>query len=211
MSKGSKGWWHAWIRYSQPGWRTPTARVRCYPSRPWSVAVRIFPAGETSWAAGCLLEIAWRRTDDGGAGGPSIAANPGSISIARRGGCRISSFTPAERALWDGRFLVENTGRDRIAVHAGRRNGRIVRETDCRTACPNAVAKRAVKSAISFGVVAAFADLTDAQAGVPPTPLVQTHLGLYDTFLPCFDLMMANSIAALFGRDGYPAPPVHNV
>jgi tRNA(Ile)-lysidine synthase len=41
--------------------------------------------------------------------------------------------------------------------------------------------------------------------------LVETSIGLYDTFLPRFDLMMANSIAALFGRDRYLAPPVHDV
>jgi tRNA(Ile)-lysidine synthase len=55
------------------------------------------------------------------------------------------------------------------------------------------------------------AEHPDASVALPPTPCVQTHISLYDTFLPCFDLMMANSIAALFGRDHYPALPVHDV
>lgn len=117
---------------------------------------------------------------------------------------------PGERVLWDGRFFVENTGQDRIAVHAGGETGAL-RARLIAAGLPEPVAKRAVKSVMSFSLAAEFADLTDAQAVVPPTPLVQGHLGPYDTFLPCFDLMMANSIAALFGRDGYPAPPVHNV
>jgi tRNA(Ile)-lysidine synthase len=49
------------------------------------------------------------------------------------------------------------------------------------------------------------------QGALSSKPLVETSIGLYDTFLPRFDLMMANSIAALFGRDRYLAPPVHDV
>lgn len=117
---------------------------------------------------------------------------------------------PGQAALWDGRFLVTNTGLDRIAVHAGgelgERRARLIA-----AGLPEPVARRAVKSAIGFSPVAQASYRSDAGVSLPPTPCVQTHIGLYDTFLPCFDLMMANSIATLFGRDNYPAPPVYGV
>jgi tRNA(Ile)-lysidine synthase len=117
---------------------------------------------------------------------------------------------PGERALWDDRFLVKNTGSNRISVHAGGETAEL-RARLIAAGLPEPVAKRAVKSAISFSAMAEVSCRSDAGGLSPPTPCVQTHIGLYDTFLPCFDLMMANSIAALFGRDNYPAPPVHDV
>jgi tRNA(Ile)-lysidine synthase len=117
---------------------------------------------------------------------------------------------PGQCALWDGRFLVKNTGSDRISVHAGGKTAEL-RARLIAAGLPEPVAKRAVKSAISFFAMAEVSYHPDARGPLPPTPCVQTHIGLYDTFLPCFDLMMANSIAALFGRDHYLAPPVHDV
>lgn len=115
-----------------------------------------------------------------------------------------------QSALWDDRFLVSNTGPDRIAVHAGGEMAEL-RARLIAAGLPEPVAKRAVKSAIGFSAVVQDAEHPDASVALPPTPCVQTHISLYDTFLPCFDLMMANSIAALFGRDHYSAPPVHDV
>lgn len=68
---------------------------------------------------------------------------------------------------------------------------------------PEAIAKRAAKSAPVFSAA--------GRGALSYKPLVESSIGLYDTFLPRFDLMMANGIAALFGRDRYRAPPVHDV
>ncbi|WP_426238929.1 tRNA lysidine(34) synthetase TilS [Pararhizobium sp. DWP1-1-3] len=125
-------------------------------------------------------------------------------------GLRQMELQPGERALWDGRFLVSNTGLDSVAVHAGGETAGL-RARLIAAGLPQPVAKRAVKSAIHFSAMAEVSSPSDAAAPLQPTPCVQTHISLYDTFLPCFDLMMANSIATLFGRDRYLAPPVHDV
>lgn len=117
---------------------------------------------------------------------------------------------PGQHTLWDGRFLVSNDGSDRFAVHAGGETAEFCARLIA-AGLPEPVAKRAVKSAIGFSATAMASSSPDAVVSLTPTPCVQTHIGLYDTFLPCFDLMMANSIATLFGRDNYPAPPVYGV
>ncbi|WP_428429710.1 tRNA lysidine(34) synthetase TilS [Pararhizobium sp.] len=117
---------------------------------------------------------------------------------------------PGECTLWDGRFLVTNSGTDRIAVHARDETAEL-RARLIAAGLPEPVAKRAVKSAIGFSAMAEVSFHPDAPALLQPTPCVQTHISLYDTFLPCFDLMMANSIAALFGRDPYSTLPVYGV
>lgn len=117
---------------------------------------------------------------------------------------------PGERGLWDGRFRVRNTGSDRISVRAGGETAELCARLIA-AGLPEPVAKRAVKSAIGLFAMAGVSSPSDAAVPLLPTPCVQSHIGLYDTFLPCFDLMMANSIAALFGRDHYLTPPVHDV
>ncbi len=117
---------------------------------------------------------------------------------------------PGQSALWDGRFLVVNDGSQRIAAQAGGKTGEL-RARLIAAGLPEPVAKRAVKSAITFSAVTEGADGHDTTDALPPKPWMQTSIGLYDTFLPCFDLMMANSIATLFGRDTYLTPPVHDV
>ncbi len=117
---------------------------------------------------------------------------------------------PGERFLWDDRFLVSNTGPDRIAVRAGGETAEL-RARLIAAGLPEPVAKRAVKAAITFSAVTEGSYRHDAANSLPPRLCVQTSIGPYDTFLPCFDLMMANSIATLFGRDNYLSPPVHDV
>jgi tRNA(Ile)-lysidine synthase len=117
---------------------------------------------------------------------------------------------PGERFLWDGRFLVSNTGPDRIAIRAGGETAEL-RARLIAAGLPEPVAKRAVKAAITFSPATEGSYRHDAANALPPKLCVQTSIGLYDTFLPCFDLMMANSIATLFGRDNYLSPPVHDV
>lgn len=117
---------------------------------------------------------------------------------------------PGQRELWDGRFLVRNDGPGRLTVHAASERAALCARLIA-AGLPEPVAMRAVKSAIGFSALMDAADHPGAAAALPPTPCVQTHISLYDTFLPCFDLMMANSIATLFGRDNYPVPPVYGV
>lgn len=120
------------------------------------------------------------------------------------------ALQPGESAVWDGRFLIKNDGRVPIAVHAGVET-EALRTRLIAAGVPEPVAKRAVKSAITFSAVTG-GMMPDGGAVAPlPKPCIQTSIGLYDTFLPCFDLMMANSIATLFGRDNYLAPPVYGV
>ncbi|KQY11224.1 tRNA lysidine(34) synthetase TilS [Rhizobium sp. Root482] len=109
---------------------------------------------------------------------------------------------PGQRAIWDGRFNLVNSGPEPVIVRpAGE-----ARNMDAgliAAGLPEAVAKRALKSAPG---------IFPASSGpVPPDVRLEPHIGLYDTFLPCFDRMIADRIAALFGRDRYLAPPVHDV
>ncbi len=109
---------------------------------------------------------------------------------------------PRQKAIWDGRFLISNIGQEPVAV-AGGVDAREFAARPIAAGLPEAIVKRAAKSAPVFSKV--------GQGALSSKPLVETSIGLYDTFLPRFDLMMANSIAALFGRDRYLAPPVHDV
>ncbi|WP_455273330.1 tRNA lysidine(34) synthetase TilS [Rhizobium herbae] len=117
---------------------------------------------------------------------------------------------PGQEAVWDGRFLVVNESRKPITVHAG------VETADLQArliaaGLPEAVVKRAVRSAPVRLPSASSGERADIATQAAPQPRFGASIGLYDTFLPCFDLMIADSIAALFGRDRYLAPPVHDV
>jgi tRNA(Ile)-lysidine synthase len=109
---------------------------------------------------------------------------------------------PRQKAIWDGRFLISNTGQEPVVVVGGV-DAMEFTARPIAAGLPEAIVKRAAKSAPVLSTV--------GQGALSSKPLVETSIGLYDTFLPRFDLMMANSIAALFGRDRYLAPPVHDV
>jgi tRNA(Ile)-lysidine synthase len=109
---------------------------------------------------------------------------------------------PHLKAIWDGRFIVTNIGAEPLMVGGGL-DARELATRPIAAGLPEAIVKRAAKSAPVFSVA--------GEISSSSKPLVESSIGLYDTFLPRFDLMMANSIAALFGRDRYPAPPVHDV
>lgn len=117
---------------------------------------------------------------------------------------------PGGQAMWDGRFLVTNDSAEQIAVHAGGETADLYARLIA-AGLPEPVVKRAVRSAPVCSRLASLGERADIAAQVAPKPCFEASIGLYDTFLPCFDLMMANSIAALFGRDRYLAPPVHDV
>jgi len=109
---------------------------------------------------------------------------------------------PHQKAIWDGRFIVTNTGAVPLMVGGGVDAVELTARPIA-AGLPEAIVKRAAKSAPAFSLA--------GQVPLSTAALVESSIGLYDTFLPRFDLMIANSIAALFGRDRYLAPPVHDV
>ncbi len=109
---------------------------------------------------------------------------------------------PHQKAIWDGRFIVTNIGAEPLSVGGGL-DAKELATRPIAAGLPEAIVKRAAKSAPLFSVAS---EITSS-----PERLVESSIGLYDTFLPRFDLMMADSIAALFGRERYLAPPVHDV
>lgn len=109
---------------------------------------------------------------------------------------------PHQKAIWDGRFVVTNTGAAPLMVGGGVDAAELAARPIA-AGLPEAILKRAANSYPAFSSV--------GRVPSSPKPLVESSIGLYDTFLPRFDLMMADSIAALFGRDRYLAPPVHDV
>ncbi|HTO29582.1 MAG TPA: tRNA lysidine(34) synthetase TilS [Pararhizobium sp.] len=113
-------------------------------------------------------------------------------------GLPVVTMPAPSKAIWDSRFLVSNSSPEPLTVRAGA-DPVLLRTGPIAAGLPDAIIKRAAASAPDF--------LGDAPQGVSIEPVI----GLYDTFLPRFDLIMADSIAALFGRDRYVAPPVHDV
>jgi len=113
----------------------------------------------------------------------------------------VLDLRPGERGLWDGRFTIASLG-SALTVSAG--NGGVWQQRLIDAGLPKGVAIRA--SQVALHIVPAEAGNTGGD-----TAKVECRIGLYDTFLPGFDRIMADAIAVLFGRDRYPAPPVHDV
>lgn len=117
---------------------------------------------------------------------------------------------PGEGALWDSRFLISNRGPEPIVVSAWAEKAELCARLIA-AGLPEQVVKRAVKSAPGWSAARPGGNEPRTAALHLPSPGIESNIGLYDTFLPCFDLMMADRIAVLFGRDRYLAPPVHDV
>lgn len=110
---------------------------------------------------------------------------------------------PGETNVWDGRFSITNGEHYPVTVTASQKDS----QWDQRlidAGLPPGVAKRAARAAPR---------IAPAQADVagPVRAKVECRIALYDTFLPGFDRTMADAVALLFGRERYPAPPVHDV
>ncbi len=105
---------------------------------------------------------------------------------------------PLSTAIWDNRFLVANSGAEPLVMRAGADAARLS-AGPIAAGLPEAIVKRAAISTPNF-----FDD-------VPPEVSVEAVIGLYDTFLPRFDLIMADALAVLLGRDRFIPPPVHDV
>ncbi|WEX89270.1 tRNA lysidine(34) synthetase TilS [Sinorhizobium garamanticum] len=110
---------------------------------------------------------------------------------------------PGATSVWDGRFNVTNGERHPVVVTAPQQdsqwNQRLID-----AGLPPGVAKRAARAA---------PQIAPAQAEIAGSirAKVECRIALYDTFLPGFDRTMADAVALLFGRERYPAPPVHDL
>ncbi|KQV35138.1 MULTISPECIES: tRNA lysidine(34) synthetase TilS [unclassified Rhizobium] len=112
------------------------------------------------------------------------------------------TLTPGARAIWDARFVVENRSKQTLHLHATEDTG----STEARlfaAGVPQAIARRAAPAALSISH--ATPDHQDIAT------VVERHIPLYDTFLPRFDLTLADRMAVLFGRGRYLVSPVHDV
>ncbi|MBK5569229.1 MAG: tRNA lysidine(34) synthetase TilS [Ensifer sp. SSB1] len=106
-----------------------------------------------------------------------------------------------QAGIWDGRFLVRNGGGVplTVTVEGGRgpQQQRLIA-----AGLPPGVAGRA-----SLTAPKVLSEQGESVASIT----IEPRIGLYDTFLPGFDRIMADRIAVLFGREPYPPPPVHDL
>jgi len=106
-----------------------------------------------------------------------------------------------QTGVWDDRFLIRNAGDGPLAltVEGGRgpQQQRLIA-----AGLPPGVAGRVSLSAPRI--------VSDDVKNVA-SATIEPRIGLYDTFLPSFDRIMADRIAGLFGRERYLPPPVHDL
>lgn len=118
--------------------------------------------------------------------------------------CRENRGLPSLRVeagaagCWDRRFIIENKGNSAITI--GPLTGEDPAFLEACRDVPGAVRRVAMRSRPHVvGQVA------------PGRMTIARRIGLYDTFLPVFDLTLANAIARLVGRAAFVEPPVHPV
>lgn len=118
---------------------------------------------------------------------------------------------PRTAATWDGRFLITNDDpvRPLHQIPVGRESGNERAEKD--PEIPHIVRRAARRAMPRF-------QFSPSMEAGPHRPLsgadqaaitVERIIPRHDTFLPVFDLILADAVAALAGRQSYPAPPVH--
>ncbi len=113
----------------------------------------------------------------------------------------LMTLRPGEAGIWDGRFRVHNGGHGLVEVAAGDDQG-LQQQRLIAAGVPPGVAGRA---SVSSPHVVSTEGCDSSQTRIEP------RLSPYDTFLPGFDLMMAEMIAGLFGRQPYVRSPVHDL
>lgn len=107
-----------------------------------------------------------------------------------------------EQMQWDNRLLVANHAGSPVQVVPGGDDW----------------TERLVSSGVALAVAKRAAPAGWRIKGQPGTDVALTSgmttrraIALYDTFLPCFDLPLANQLAKMLSRTAYPLTPVHNV
>jgi tRNA(Ile)-lysidine synthase len=110
---------------------------------------------------------------------------------------------PGEDCIWDGRFHMRNGSKRVMSASAGTIDTQTVAGLIA-AGVPQGVARRAARASPSLSM----AD-TDIDTATPVN--IGVCLAPWDTFLPRFDMILANQCAALFGRGPYKPLPVHHV
>lgn len=109
---------------------------------------------------------------------------------------------PGQTLIWDGRVAIDNHGTAAITLMAG---------------ADRALVHRLTEGGLSTGVAGRIAQaspgmlLPDGATADPTAFSLAPLIAPYDTFLPRFDLMIAQSIAALFNRAPFPTCPVDDI
>ncbi|TDW35742.1 tRNA(Ile)-lysidine synthase [Rhizobium azibense] len=117
---------------------------------------------------------------------------------------------PAERGIWDGRFVVENRSSFDLTVIARSANSSLVPVLATAiqprrvAGLPKAALKRALAAQPRISVAA---DANLCMNSHPDVTLTR-YFALFDRFLTRFDLIFAESLAAAFGMRPYPSPPL---
>lgn len=116
-------------------------------------------------------------------------------------GLATLTLAGGKTGTWDGRFHAYNSASTPISVAAEGRGGP-QQQRLIAAGLPPGVAGRA-----SLAAPKVLSGNGESVASVT----IEPRIGLYDTFLPGFDRIMADRIAGLFGREPYPPPPVHDL
>ncbi|MDX0774420.1 tRNA lysidine(34) synthetase TilS [Sinorhizobium medicae] len=116
----------------------------------------------------------------------------------------VLALGPGGQGLWDGRFKITSGGPALVvtADASGRRSAQRLIDAGL----PMGIVKRA--STVAPGI--APADAAGIAYGEALAE-IEYNIAPFDTFLPGFDRIMADAVAVSFGRERYPAPPVHDV
>ncbi|MBD8556656.1 tRNA lysidine(34) synthetase TilS [Rhizobium sp. CFBP 8762] len=117
-------------------------------------------------------------------------------------GLNAVAIADDDQMQWDNRLLVTNHTGGPIQVAPGGDNWT---ERLVSSGVALAVAKRA--SPAGWRIMGQPGNDIALTSGVT----TRRAIALYDTFLPCFDLPLANQLAKMLNRAAYPLTPVHNV
>lgn len=118
---------------------------------------------------------------------------------------------PRTAGLWDGRFLVVNEDSIRplhVTPGSSEEGGE---KAGADGAIPQLVRRAAARAAphFSFSPSTEGLPLPRLSAADREAISVERIIPRHDTFLPVFDLILADAVAAIAVRKSYPVPPVH--
>lgn len=109
---------------------------------------------------------------------------------------------PGKALIWDGRFRIDNHGATDITLIAGADRG--LAEKLTAGSVPPGVAGRIAQASPATR-------LSDGTTAGPSAFSITPVIAPYDTFLPRFDMMIAQSMAAHFHRAPFPTCPVDDI
>ncbi len=111
---------------------------------------------------------------------------------------------PGERTVWDGRFVIENRDPQSALRISAAGEVQHAAVPACDERIPQALRRRA---GASLPVICRAGEGVEGQA--QPTASIQRRIPRHDTFLPAFDLKLADAMASLVARPSYGEAPVY--